>query len=254
MVVAIGFLIALGIGLTGVGGGVLTAPVLILFLGLPASQSVGTSLIFVAGVKTLAVPVYLSRRQVDFRVLGRMLAGGVPGVLAGSLLLNRVDARGLSWLVPTVVGLTVVVSASLNLLRLTLRFERPVPHESRWLLPLASAGIGLQVGFTSSGAGTLGTLLLLCFTPLAPATVVGTDLLFGCVLSAVGGGFHFAGRSFRPEVLVRLLAGGAAGALAGAYLAAFLPTRALRIALSLWLVGLGSQLCYRGLGALARGY
>jgi len=87
MEILLGFAIAVAIGLTGVGGGVLTAPLLIVCLGMPATQAVGTALLFVAAVKIFAVPVYLYRRQVDWRTLASMLAGGVPGVVAGSLLL-----------------------------------------------------------------------------------------------------------------------------------------------------------------------
>ena len=66
MEIIIGFLIAVAIGLTGVGGGVITAPVLILWLGLPAPVAVGSALAFVSVVKSLAVPVYMKRRQVDY--------------------------------------------------------------------------------------------------------------------------------------------------------------------------------------------
>src|SRR5438105_10233895 len=69
---AAGFLIALAIAVTGVGGGVITAPVLMLFFGMPPAQSVGTSLLFAALVKLLVVPVYLYRRLVSFRILGLM--------------------------------------------------------------------------------------------------------------------------------------------------------------------------------------
>ncbi len=252
MEIIIGFLIASAIGLTGVGGGVLTAPVLILFLGLPAPEAVSTSLAFVAIVKVLAVPVYLRRGQVNWGVLRCMLVGGVPGVLAGSLLLGRASSRGLNGFVLAAVGLTVAASASLSLVRLARRAEGTAGFERCARLALLSAGIGVEVGFSSAGAGALGTIALFHCTRLEAAEVVGTDLAFGLALSAIGGGLHFASGAVNSELLVKMALGGAAGALSGAHLASFVPTRLLRTAISLWLFWLGSQLCWRGLGALAR--
>jgi len=89
-----GLLIALIIGLTGIGGGVLTAPVLLLFLGLPAPQAVGTALVFVAVVKLFATPMFVVRKQVNYRVLALLLAGGVPGEWKGGSVAEFVGERG----------------------------------------------------------------------------------------------------------------------------------------------------------------
>lgn len=252
MAAAIGFAIAIAIALTGVGGGVLTAPILILFLGMPAPEAVGTSLAFVALVKLFAVPAYLRRRQVDRRMLFHMLAGGVPGVVAGSVLLTRAHGARTTGVVLALVGATVLASASLNLLRAMLRGDGPRLVERARMLPLAGAAIGLEVGFSSAGAGALGTVALLELTALPPATVVGTDLVFGFVLSVIGGGYHLALGTLNGAVLLSLALGGVAGALAGSQLAGRFPARVLRAALAAWLLWAGSQLLFRGLGALAR--
>ncbi len=252
MAVAIGFAIALAIALTGVGGGVLTAPILILFLGMPAPEAVGTSLAFVALVKLFAAPAYVRRDQVDRRALAYMLAGGVPGVVAGSMLLTRAHGARTSGVVLALVGATVLVSASLNLLRAMLRRDAPQGVERVRVLPLVAAGIGLEVGFSSAGAGALGTVALLEFTALSPAAVVGTDLVFGFVLSVIGGGYHLALGTLDAGVLLSLALGGVAGALAGSHLAGRFPARVLRAALAAWLLWAGSQLLFRGLGVLAR--
>lgn len=83
-----GFLIALAIALTGVGGGVITAPVLMLFFGVLPARDVGTSLLFAAIIKLLVVPVYMRRGLVNYGILGWMVLGGLPGVLAGGALLK----------------------------------------------------------------------------------------------------------------------------------------------------------------------
>ena len=252
MEILLGFLIALMIGLTGVGGGVLTVPVLVLYLGVPTATAVGTALSFSALVKLPACAVYVQQRKVDGRVLRYMLAGGVPGVVAGSLFLSRLTGKGLEALVLTVVGLTIAVTAAINLARLwsDRGGRRPVVDRAH-RLPWLTVPIGVEVGFSSAGAGALGTLILLQFTVLAPAQVVGTDLVFGLVLSALGGGLHVGLGSWDPALFVKLVAGGLPGALAGARLATVLPAKLLRSVLLVWLLYLGAQLLDRGLRALA---
>ena len=242
MAFLLGFLIAFAIGVTGVGAGTVTAPLLILALGLPPEVAVGTALLFGFLVKVPAGAVYLLRRQVDARALLRLLLGGVPGVLLGSLLLTQL--KGAKDLVLLLVGLTVVLSAGLGLWRGLKGVGRG--RERPWLLPPAAFGIGLEVGFSSAGAGALGTLLLLHATRLSPQKVVGTDLLFGLVLALLGGGVHLAFGQVAPSLLLALASGGVAGGLLGALFATRLPKEPLRLALLPWLLFIVAQLVYRG--------
>jgi hypothetical protein len=243
--ITLGFLVALAVGLTGVGAGAVTAPVLILLLGVPAPIAVGTALLYSALIKVVALPSYLWRGQVNFNVLGWMLLGGLPGALIGSLLLNRYQHRHAS-LIYFVLGATIMVSASLNIWR-ALRGQVNRGEDRRRWLPGIAFPIGAEVGFSSAGAGALGSLVLLGMTSLAPSQVVGTDVFFGFALSLVGGGIQFGAGNFDQALLVKLLTGGFAGVLLGANLSAWLPARPLRLALSLWLVSLGGQLCWRSL-------
>ncbi|MFB3825878.1 MAG: sulfite exporter TauE/SafE family protein [Bryobacteraceae bacterium] len=250
MAVILGFLIAVAIGLTGVGGGVITAPVLILYMGLPAPVAVGTALAFVVLVKCVAVPVYIARGQVNWRILGAMAAGGAPGALAGSLLLQNAAAKDLGNAVLAAVGFIVMVSASLNLLRI-LRRTQPAPAgERRGVLAALCAIIGLEVGFSSAGAGALGTVTLFRFSRLTPSEVVGTDLMFGFVVSMVAGAAHAAGGTMDRVMLANLAAGGVFGAFAGARLATLLPGRVLKTAICLVLAVLGCQLWIKGVAAM----
>jgi len=250
--IALGFLIAATIGLTGVGGGVLTVPILILFLGVPAGTAVGTALAFSALVKLPACFVYVRQKKIDYRVLRAMLLGGIPGVVLGSLLLSHLEDAGLRNLVLILVGLTIAATAGLNLVRLLKGPEdqRP-PHPGRLrFLPVFTFLIGLEVGFSSAGAGALGTLVLFYFTSLPGGCHVGTDLLFGLALSTLGGGIHLGLGAWDPGLFGKLILGGVPGALLGARLATVLPSRVLRGALLVWLTYLGSQLLHRGLSAV----
>jgi uncharacterized membrane protein YfcA len=244
----IGILIGLAVGLTGVGGGTLTVPALIIILGMPAAEAVGTALLYVTITKVFAVPVYWSRGQVDLTVLGRLLLGGLPGVIGGAWLLDGMNTERLTPVILAVVGLTIVSLASVSLWKL---FRKPPvsvyrPRALGWLaLP-----IGVEVGFSSAGAGALGSLLLQSCAKITPAVVIGTDLLFGLILSAAGGLFHLSTGTYNGQVLTLLAPAGVIGALAGAALGTKLPAKPLRATLNVTLVIVGGNLCYKGLRLL----
>src|SRR5208282_3855787 len=100
----VGAIIALFIALTGVGAGTVTVPVLVLFLGVPAPEAVGIGLMFATAVKLLLVPAQITRGNVSWRTLGYMLAGGIPGVLAGSLFLKHLIHAGSQNLMNALLG------------------------------------------------------------------------------------------------------------------------------------------------------
>ncbi len=246
MEIVLGFVIAVAIGITGVGAGIITAPVLILFMHVPPAHAVGTALAFGVAVKLLVVPMQLFRRQVDFRILGYMLAGGLPGVFLGSMLLSSLNTPSRQGILFATLGATIVFMAALNLYRLWLRpAQAPARDRSRWL-PLITLPIGAEVGFSSAGAGALGSLVLLTITALTAAQVVGTDLFFGLCVSLVGSGFQLSAGNYDSAILLKLVIGGLFGAFTGTYLATITPQKAFRAVLSLWLISLGIQLCWSG--------
>jgi uncharacterized protein len=248
--IVLGFIIAVAIGITGVGAGVITAPVLILFMHVPAARAVGTALAFSVAVKILVVPMQIYRKQVDYRVLGYLLAGGIPGVLTGSYILAKLSTKGSQGILYAALGSTVVIMAGANLYRLWLHPARDGGRDwSRWL-PAIALPIGAEVGFSSAGAGAIGSLALLWLTPLSAARVVGTDLFFGLCLSLIGGGVQVSAGNYDLAILTKLVIGGVVGAFAGTYLAAITPQRAFRIVLSVWLITLGIQLCWSGVRQL----
>ena len=238
MVYLLGFVIAVAIGLTGVGAGTLTTPLLVMVIGLPARIAVGTALIFGAVVKIITAPVYMARRQVDWGTLLYMLAGGVPGVLIGVFLLRGIDGK----VITGVIGLTIVTVALFNLLRPANVQRR---HHPKWLMAVCLP-IGTEVGFSSAGAGALGALSLLSMTTLVPAAVVGTDLVFGLVVSLIGGGVNAAMGNLDRQVLGQLLVGGIPGAILGGMLAGKVPSKQLRMGLSGAMALLGASLFYKG--------
>lgn len=246
MVFLVGFVIALAVGLTGVGAGSITAPVLILFFAASPAEAVGTALIFAAAIKLIVAPMYLIRRQVDARVLTMLSIGGVPGVLLGVYLIGALNVRHYERALFVILGTTIAAMALYNLYRVARKSKLAKRSERYRWLPLIGLGIGSEVGFSSAGAGALGSLALLNLTSLTPAQVVGTDMLFGLAVSLLGGGLNLTSGHYADALLWKLIAGGIAGVLMGANLSAVLPARPLRVALSLWLSFIGVQLAWRG--------
>ena len=243
----IGFIIAMFIALTGVGAGTITTPLLILFLHVPTHVAVTTGLVFSAAVKLLLVPTQIARKQVNWRVLGWMLLGGLPGVLVGSLLLAHLVTKGSQHLMNGLLGAVLVLTA---IYQIFYSF-RPVATKaavdrSRWM-PFLMFPVGAEVGFSSAGAGALGTAALLSLTTLLPAQVVGTDILFGFLLSLVGSGAHMFSHAANAMLLKHLILGGIGGVLVGTFSAKFIPKRPLRFALWVWLLIIGVQFLYTNL-------
>lgn len=244
----IGFFIALFIALTGVGAGTITVPVLVLFLNVPAAIAVGIGLTFSAAVKAILAPAQIARGNVAWRTLGFMLLGGVPGVLLGSLALRQLVTAGSENVLNAFLGAILVGTASWQIFY----SFRPTKtkHERRDRSPLLAwlmFPVGAEVGFSSAGAGALGSAALLSLTPLEPARVVGTDILFGFAVSLIGSGTHWLAGTARlvhggtSDLLLQLVAGGIFGAIAGTLLSSKVPRRPLRFALWVWLLILGAD-------------
>jgi hypothetical protein len=241
----IGFVIALFIALTGVGAGTITVPILVLFLKVPAPVAVGIGLMFSAAIKLILVPAQIWRRNVAWRTLGFMLLGGVPGVLAGSLLLKHLVTAGSQNLLNALLGAILVGTASWQIAYSfrPMREDRNTRDRSP-LLSWLMFPVGTEVGFSSAGAGALGSAALLSLTPLMPAQIVGTDIVFGFLVSLIGSGAHWFSHAANPELLMELIAGGVFGAISGTLLSTRVPRRPLRFALWVWLLILGGQFIF----------
>jgi len=248
----IGFAIALFIALTGVGAGTITVPVLVLFLGVPAPIAVGIGLSFSAVVKLFLAPAQIFRRNVAWRTLGLMLWGGLPGVLIGSFFLKHLVSSGSQNLLNGLLGAILVTTATWQLIfSFRPMRENPIQKNRSKLLPWLMLPVGAEVGFSSAGAGALGNAALLSLTPLTPAQVVGTDILFGFLLSLIGSGAHWFSGSLSQPLLLHLIAGGVFGAIGGTLVSTHIPRRPLRLALWAWLLILGGQLIFNSYQAWA---
>ncbi len=186
----IGFLIAAAVGLTGIGGGSFTVPALVLLAGLTAGEAVGTAFLFAGVLRLIAAPFYLLGKQIHSRYLWLLLVGAVPGLLVGTWALRILNRDAGSPYVIMILGVLLAASSSVTFIR---RVQNPAfaAKNHRWL-PWLALPIGVESGFSSAGAGALGTVLLLNYSEMTPAQVVGTDLLFGLVLAVIGSAFHWS--------------------------------------------------------------
>jgi uncharacterized membrane protein YfcA len=200
---------------------------------------------FSAAIKLILVPSQILRRNVAWRTLGFMLLGGAPGVLVGSLLLRHLIGAGSQNLLNAILGAILVSTASWQLaFSLRPTKENRGTRDRSPLLSWLMFPVGAEVGFSSAGAGALGSAALLSLTPLAPAQIVGTDIVFGFLLSLIGSGAHWFSHATNPQLLMELIAGGIFGAISGTMLSTRIPRRPLRFALWTWLLILGGQFIF----------
>jgi hypothetical protein len=241
-----GFLIAVCIALTGVGAGTITAPILILFLHVPTGVAVGTALAYAAIVKLIVAPAQMVRKQVNYRVLGYMLLGGLPGVILGALLFRKAAHQGNWSPVYWVLGAIIIFSSGFHIYRyfFPAKTDRVLADRAPWIAALMFP-VGAEVGFSSSGAGALGTVILMSLTTLPASVVVGTDLVFGFAVAVIGSGIHFLDGTGDPALLMKLVMGGVLGAIVGVSISPRIPQKYLKLALSLWLLFIGVDFCFK---------
>lgn len=246
----IGFVIALAVGLTGIGGGSFTVPALLLFAGLSAGEAVGTAFVFAGVVRLVAAPFYLFNRQIHSRYFWLLLEGAVPGLLAGTLVLRFMTERGGNPTIVIILGLVLALSSALTFAPRARNHEFAF-RNSHWL-PWLAFPIGVESGFSSAGAGALGTMLLLNYSEMTPSQVVGTDLLFGLVLAVLGSIFQWSLGSVSSSVLFPLLLGGLPGVLLGCVLSRRIPAHRLRAVIAVLAICAGLQLVVFGVKARAQ--
>ncbi len=240
----IGFLIALAIGLTGIGGGSFTVPALVLIVGLPASASVGTAFVYAGVMRLIASPFYLGGKHIHWRYLWLLIQGAVPGLLIGTYLLRTLSGPSNMPVVVILLGLLLTMSSSVTFLP-WVQNQSFARKNSGWL-PWLALPIGIESGFSSAGAGALGTVLLLNYSEMSPPEVVGTDLLFGLVLAVIGSAFQWKFGAINGHVLTQLLAGGIPGVVIGCIFARRVPKRKLKVVIAVIAIFAGLQLVWSG--------
>lgn len=238
-----GLFVGTAVGLTGVGGGSLMTPILILLFGFAPSAAVGTDLLYAAGTKAFGTLLHGRQQTVDWPVVGLMAAGSVPAAIATIIGLHIVGLE--SWvqhLMVIVLAVTMAATALLTFVRGRLvRWLQTrmlfVSGKSRsellaWRPAITVCGgvlLGVLVSLSSVGAGVLGTTLLLVLYPNTRAVrIVGTDITHAVPLTLIAGLGHLTLGSTDLGVLGLLLLGSLPGIYIGTRAGRRLPDRALR--------------------------
>jgi uncharacterized protein len=246
-----GFAVGLLVGLTGVGGGSLMTPILILLFGIHPATAVGTDLLYAAVTKTAGSLVHGYNRTVDWQVVRRLASGSVPATILTIGVLSYVNINGAAAR-ELIAG---VLTVALFLTALTLVFRdrivaRYAPHvgalsPQRIAAMTVSVGaiLGVLVSISSVGAGAIGvTALILLYPQLPTARIVGSDIAHAVPLTLVAGIGHWWLGSINLDLLIPLLLGSVPGILIGSYAAARVPETALRLLLAGTLIVVATKL------------
>jgi uncharacterized protein len=233
-----GFLVGILIGLTGMGGGALMTPFLIIVLGTRPVVAVGTDLVYGAVTKIAGAWLHWRQGTVDVRLSLRLAAASVPaGLLAVGGLRLIPDAGEADEAVRRTLGVLLIVVAALLIARLG--GSLPLSMPDRWRTALQGRGtyvaggiVGALVGFTSVGSGSLLVPFLVSVFPLTAARVVGTDVFHAAILITVTAAGHAQAGSVDWPLAFSLLIGSLPGVTIGSWMAPHLPSRALRAGLA----------------------
>jgi uncharacterized membrane protein YfcA len=246
-----GFAVGLLVGLTGVGGGSLMTPLLILLFGIHPATAVGTDLLYAAATKTAGSAVHGFNRTIDWRVVRLLATGSVPTTVLTIFALSNIGINS-----PAARDLiTGVLTVALFITAATLVFREKIvaryagrlgalQQQQTDILTIIVGGVlGVLVSITSVGAGAIGvTALVLLYPKLPTARIVGSDIAHAVPLTLAAGIGHWYIGSINFDVLISLLAGSIPGILIGSYAAVRIPETALRLVLAGTLVVVATKM------------
>lgn len=237
-----GFCVGTLVGMTGVGGGSLMTPLLILLFGVHPATAVGTDLLFAASTKSIGTFVHGVARTIDWRIVGLLSVGSVPAAIATLIVLSMLDLSGgtarhaITLALGGVLLLTAVflLGAKRIRARYSDRITRLQSQTVDVLTIFLGALMGLLVSSTSVGAGAIAVTALVLLHPTMPiARIVGSDVAHAVPLTLIAGIGHWFLGSVDWNLLGTLLIGSLPGVVVGSYLAGRLRSGALRVALAI---------------------
>jgi uncharacterized membrane protein YfcA len=243
-----GFLVGTLVGITGVGGGSLMTPLLVLFFGVHPATAVGTDLLYAALTKTAGTAVHGMHGRVNWRLVGSLAAGSVPAAILMLWLMAGVDRKSVevAHTITIALGWLLVMTAVMLVFRAqVLAFARravgerapPSPATIAALTVVLGLALGILVTLTSVGAGALGvTILLILYPRLDVREIVGSDIVHAVPLTLIGGMGYWIIGEIDWTMLLALLIGSIPGIVAGSLLAPKLHERTIRIVLALTLI------------------
>lgn len=246
-----GFIVGLLVGFTGVGGGSLMTPLLVLLFGFPPSVAVGTDLLYAAITKASGTAIHSLNGTIDWRIVRRLATGSIPATLLTLLGLKIFGVRSMATanLITTMLGIALILTAASLVFRKRLQaylvhaVEKLSDEKIAALTVALGAFLGFIVSISSVGAGAIGaTILILLYPKLPTARIVGADIAHAVPLTLIAGLGHWVLGSIDWLLLSSLLLGSLPGIMIGSQLAAYVPDRLLRTLLASTLAVVGLRL------------
>ncbi len=246
------FITGMLVGLTGTGAGAILTPLLLLATPFHALTVIGTDLMSGAVTKLAGVFEHRKLGQVQWNLAGYLLGGSVPGSVAGILFINYIkawmSAAELDHVLKVLLGLTLF---SVSLLLPFLRGNKGLSLTGASNLSISNGGlklvavgaiVGFLVSMTSVGSGSLLMISLLVLVPLPLGSLVGTDILFGLVTTALAGSLHWEMGNFNMNLFLLLVAGEVPGVIIGSRLTRRIPECYVTWLFSILYFSLGARL------------
>ncbi len=232
-----GFLVGTLVGVTGVGGGALMTPILIVLFGVSPATAVGTDLLFAAATKSVGSVVHGFNHTIEWRIVRRLALGSLPatGLALYALSLLQASSGEARQVITAILAAALLLTAVILIARnrvSALYAERLARLDDRSIEGLTvamGAVLGVLVTLSSVGAGALGvTALVLLYPRISTARIVGSDIAHAVPLTLVAGLGHGAMGSIDTHALVSLLAGSLPGIFLGSSVSARIPDLVLR--------------------------
>lgn len=248
-----GFGVGLLVGMTGVGGGSLMTPLLILLFGIHPASAVGTDLLYAAATKTGGSLVHGIEHNIEWPAVRRLAAGSVPATmvtLAGLSFMN-LESQATSSLIKLVLCGALLATAGALIFRGAIvefyrnRFRALDSRNTAIATVIVGAILGALVAVSSVGAGAIGVVALVILYPRLPmARVIGSDIAHAVPLTLIAGIGHWMIGTIDWHIFGSLLAGSLPGIIVGSYIAMRVPELAMRLLLAATLIVVAGTLLH----------
>ncbi|AKG91232.1 Sulfite exporter TauE/SafE [Geoglobus ahangari] len=234
--VFLGFIVGFLVGLTGIGGGALMTPSLI-FLGMTPLRAVGTDLLFVTATKVFGTAFHHKMGRIRYDIALRLIAGSLPAIAIGGLLLRVIDKNILNAHLTLLLGIVLLLSAVISLIKKEIK--PPIRPRMSYLYILGFV-VGLTVQFTSVGAGVIVSFTLINLARISPAEVVGISLFYGLLLSSMSFLNYALMGSVDYGIALTLILGSIFGVLAGTRISTRVESEKLKKMINLIIAAIGA--------------
>jgi uncharacterized protein len=248
-----GVVVGLLVGLTGVGGGSLMTPILVLLFGVHPATAVGTDLLYAGLTKITGSAVHAYHRSVDWAIVRRLACGSVPGAALSLLLLAHLGSgsEASGGIITTTLGFALLATAVTLIFRKAVhaRLARLLDGVNEKTVAALTVTLGVVLGvlvtISSVGAGAIGATVLITLYPKAPLVrIVGSDIAHAVPLTLIAGAGHWWLGTVDWHMLVSLLVGSIPGIAVGSHLASRVPDKVLRPLLAGTLAVVGGRLAF----------